>query len=106
MPAQCVECPGGFMGCGPDDIDPCSDWGDPDERRCHKVVVLVKELPNGKCTARLWVPGPSCPKPTGWARAGDFRILVEAGKIQNECAAKVYVEDPACPDVVDYEAEA
>lgn len=89
MAERCVDCDDGFIGCGPDGIDPCAQWGEPDEDKCHKVVVLVREV-GGKCTARLWVPGKGCKKPAGYTRAGHFRIRVQAGKVQNQCAAKVF----------------
>ena len=108
MPERCMECPDGSIGCGPTGIDPCSLSGAHDEDKCHKVVVLVKEV-GGKFTARLWVPGHGCAMPSGYTRAGDFLIRVKAGKVQNQCAVKVLgVEWPNpkdCHEVVDDEGK-
>lgn len=108
MAERCEECADGTVGCGPDGVDVCGHWANPDEDRCHKVVVLVREKKKGKCTARLWVPGPRCKKkPKGYRRAGHFFVRVQAGKMQNKCAAKIlnveWLDPSTCSDIVDDE---
>ena len=93
----CEQCEDGYIGCAPGGVDACSDWGEPDEDKCHAVKVYVMEQA-GKCTARLCTGAGGPPTGEGWTLVGDFKIRVQAGKVQNKCAAKVFLVDNDCDD--------
>ena len=94
----CEDC-GTFIGCGPAGVDACSPFADPDEDKCHKVTVLVKDV-GGTCKARLWLQSSV---PSGWTAVGHFWIRIQAGKVSDKCIAKLFFENECDgSDVADY----